>query len=210
MAGGETMIKEIFASVTVLLLFATVALAQTPVVGVVSQEVRAAANEAYQKQNWQAAVDNYEKIVKAEPQNAGAAYRLGVSFLNLKRAKNAQLPLETAMGISANSVFALALARVYAANGEKEKMYQLFERSLTLGGVSAESLNDEKDFAGVKSEARFVEYVKKLDGVANPCRSRREFREFDFLDRGMGSSECARRNGRHKQHPVDSKKLHNF
>lgn len=174
------MIKRIFASITVLLLFAAVASAQTPVVGAILQETRTAANEAYQKQNWQAAADNYEKIVKAEPKNAGAAYRLGVSFLNLKRPKDAQLPLETAMGISANSVFALALARAYASNGEKEKMYQLFERSLTLGGISAESLNDEKDFAGVKSEARFAEYVKKLDGVANPCRLRPEYREFDF------------------------------
>jgi hypothetical protein len=41
-------------------------------------------------------------------------------------------------------------------------------------------LNDEKDFAAVKGEAKFVEYVKKLDALAVPCRARPEFRQFDF------------------------------
>jgi hypothetical protein len=178
MADGEIMIKTTI--MVVLFMFAAAASGQTTGSSPISAETRAAANDEYQKQSWQAAADAYEKIVKVEPKNAGAAYRLGLSLLNLRRANDAQLPLETAMGISANPVFALALARAYASNGEKEKMYRLFERSLTLGGFSAESLNDEKEFAAVKSEARFVDYVKRLDAAANPCRSRPEYRQFDF------------------------------
>ena len=146
----------------------------------ITAETRAAANDAFQKKDWVAAASNYEKIAKAEEKNAGAHYRLGVALLNLNRVVDAEKHLMTAMSISANPVFAQALARAHARNGEKEKMYAVFERSLTLGGISAESLNDEKDFASVKAEPRFVDYVKKLDGVANPCRSRPEYREFDF------------------------------
>lgn len=148
--------------------------------GVVTPEMRGAANDSFQKQDWTRAADHYQKIIDAEPRNAGSRYRLGLVLLNLGRTKDAVAHLETAMSISANPVFGHALARAYARNGDKEKMFAIFEQSLKLGGMSAESLNDEKDFASVKTEARFGEYVKKLDAIANPCRSRPEYREFDF------------------------------
>jgi hypothetical protein len=103
-----------------------------------------------------------------------------MSLLGVGETAKAAKHLVTAMTISPNSVFALALARAHARGGEKEKMYAVFERSLTLGGIAAESLNVEKDFAAVKGEAKFVEYVKKLDALAVPCRARPEFRQFDF------------------------------
>ena len=142
--------------------------------------VKAAANDAFQKKDWASAAAAYQKIVSIEEKNAGAHYRLGIALLNLDRADDARKALEAAMSISANPVFGIALARSYARTGQKEKMYEIFERSLTLGGMSAESLNDEKDFAAVKAEPKFVEYAKKLDGVANPCRARPEYRQFDF------------------------------
>jgi len=37
----------------------------------VTQEMRTAANDAYQKQNWQDAVKYFEEIIKLEPKNAG-------------------------------------------------------------------------------------------------------------------------------------------
>ena len=146
----------------------------------VSQEAKTSANEAFQKKDWKTAIAGYEAIVRAEPKNAGARYRLGVALLSIDRPKDAAEHLDAAMGISANPVFAFAAARAHARLGEKEKMYELFERSLTLGGISAESLNGENDFTPVKTEPRFAEYVKKLDAVANPCRARTEFRQFDF------------------------------
>ncbi len=154
--------------------------AQTAPASTVTPEIRSAANNAYQKKDWAAAADSYQKLVDAEPKNAGSRYRLGVSLINLDRTKDAATHLEAAMAVSANSVFALALARAHARNGEKDKMYAVFEQSLTLGGISAESLNDEKDFASVTAEPKFAEYVKKLDGIANPCRARPEYRQFDF------------------------------
>ena len=146
----------------------------------VTAEMRSAANDAYQKQDWTSSVVGYEKIVAIEDKNAGAHYRLGISLLNLHRTNDAQTHLEMAMSISPNAIFALALARAYAKAGSKDKMYEVFEKSTTLGGISAASLNDEKDFADVKADPKFIEYVKKLDAVANPCRSRPEFRQFDF------------------------------
>lgn len=162
-------------AVLFLMLLCSAAMGQT-----VTPEMRTAASDAYQKQDWKAAADGYAAIVKVEDKNAGAHYRLGLSLLNLNDASQAATHLEAAMAVSPNSVFALALARAEARSGNKEKMYAAFERSLTLGGIKAESLNDEKDFAAVKSEPKFADYVKKLDALATPCRARPEFRQFDF------------------------------
>ena len=146
----------------------------------VTSEMRTSAADAYQKQDWKAAAAAYEAIVKVEEKNAGAHYRLGVSYLTLNEVAKSARHLEAAMAISPNSVFALALARAHARSGDKDKAYAVFEQSLKLGGIPAESLNDEKDFAAMKTEAKFAEYVKRLDALAVPCRSRPEFRQFDF------------------------------
>ena len=163
------------AAVLVLFVFCAAAIGQT-----ITPEMRTAANDAYQKQDWKSAAVAYEGIVKVEEKNAGANYRLGLSFLNLNETAKAAKHLEAAMAISPNAVFALALARAEARAGRTDKVYAVFERSVALGGMAAESLNDEKDFAAIKSEAKFAEYVKKLDTLANPCRNMPEFRQFDF------------------------------
>lgn len=162
-------------AVLVLFVFCSAAIGQT-----ITPEMRTAANDAYQKQDWKTAAAAYEGIVKVEEKNAGANYRLGLSYLNLNDTAKAAKYLEAAMAISPNSVFALALARAEARAGQTEKVYAVFERSLKVGGIAAESLNDEKDFAAIKSEAKFADYVKKLDAIAVPCRARPEFRQFDF------------------------------
>ena len=148
--------------------------------GQVTAEMRSAANEAFQKQDWKSAAAAYDTISKIEDKNPQAKYRLGMALLNLGKAPEAQAALEGAMAITANSVFAFALARAYARTANAEKLYALFDRSMTLGGISASSIAGEKDFDSVRNDARFAEYVKKLDGVANPCRARPEYRQFDF------------------------------
>src|SRR5688572_5091671 len=167
--------RQIISFFVPVLFFVGITNGQTAASTSVTADARNAANEAYQKKDWKAAATGYETIVKAEGKNAGALYRLGVALINLDRAKEATVHLDAAMAISPNPVFALALARAHARNGEKDKMYAVLERSLTLGGIPSESLTGENDFAPVKGETKFVEYVKKLDGVANPCRARPEF-----------------------------------
>src|SRR5688572_9147868 len=97
-----------------LLVFAGSINGQPPTTSSVTPEMRTAANDAFQKKDWATAAANYERIVTADPKNAGALYRLGVALLNLDRAKEAATRLEAAMSISPNAVFGLALARAHA------------------------------------------------------------------------------------------------
>ena len=176
MAKIDNTMRQELSALVVAIFFVAAAFGQAAI----STEERSAANDAYQKQDWKAAAAAYERIVKAEDKNPQAKYRLGMALLNLGKAVEAQSAFDGAMAITANSVFVFALARAYARSGNSEKLYALFDRSMTLGGIPASSISGEKDFDTIRSEAKFVEYVKKLDGVANPCRARPEYRQFDF------------------------------
>lgn len=146
----------------------------------VTPEMRSAANESFQKQDWPAAVERYEKIVKIEEKNAGARYRLGTALLGLDRNAEAIKYLEAAMTMSPNPVFALNIARAYARTENKAKVYEVIEKSLALGGIAPESLTGEKDFASLKNDAKFADLVHRSDLVVNPCKAKPEFRQFDF------------------------------
>lgn len=161
---------------TACLVFAVSVAAQNAV----TPEMRTAANDAFQKQDWPAAVAAYEKIVSVEEKNVGARYRLGISMLGAGKATDAARHLDTAMTASPNPVFGAALARAYSRLGEKEKMYAVLERCLTLGGISPDTLTSEKDFVSVRGEPRFADLVKKHDIAVNPCKASPSFREFDF------------------------------
>lgn len=148
--------------------------------GVVTPEMRAAANDAFQKQDWASAVAAYERIVSAEEKNAGGRYRLGLSLLALKRNDEAIKYLEAAQTISPNPVFALALARGYARTGNTSRMYEVLDGSLKLGGIAPESITAEADFAPFKADPRFLAFVDRSDKTVNPCKARPEHRQFDF------------------------------
>src|SRR6185436_10939139 len=112
----------------------------------VTNEMRQEANRYYQNSDWLKAAAAYQKIVNIEDSNPNARYRLGTALLNLNRNAEAVAHLERAFKATPNSIFALALTRAYARTGDKEKMFDTLEKSLTMGGIPADQLTGEKDF----------------------------------------------------------------
>lgn len=154
--------------------------AQTAVGSSVTAEMRAAANEAYQKQDWKTASERYQAIVKAEEKNVGARYRYGIALMNLGKNAAAKTELDRAFAASPNAIFALALARANARLSDAKSVYEVLERSLTLGGIAPETLNGEKDFTAFRNDPKFQDLVKRSDVAVNPCKASPEFRQFDF------------------------------
>ena len=146
----------------------------------VTAEMRQTANDAYQKGDWAAAAAAYERILSLDHANVGARYRLGLSLLSLNKLDEARTNLETAFTASPNPFFAHALARAYARGGNREKAFEVLEKSLTLGGILPETLKSEKDFASFAADSRFTDLVRKSDLAVNPCKASPEFRQFDF------------------------------
>ena len=146
----------------------------------VTPEMRAEANSLYQKQDWPGAAAAYEKIVKLEDTNVGARYRYGLSLLESGKTSEAQPHLEKAFNTAPNPFFALALARVYARTGNKEKAYEVLDKTPAMGGILPAVLEGEKDFAAFKDETRFKDLVHRSDLTVNPCKASPNFRQFDF------------------------------
>ncbi|MEZ5424843.1 MAG: tetratricopeptide repeat protein [Pyrinomonadaceae bacterium] len=174
----KSFVKTTIAAFTVCLFSFTAAPAQTP--NAVTPEMRREANDFYQKGDWENSARSYERIIKLEEKNAGAHYRLGMSLLNLKKNKAAEEQFQTALDLSPNNIFALALARSLARQSEKEKTYKVLEATLQFGGIDPATLSGEGDFAAFREEARFKELLKNSDRAVNPCKAAPEFRRFDF------------------------------
>jgi len=68
----------VFFVMVVSFMLATSLFAQT--VKPITPEDRTLANQYLQAQNWEKAAESYGTIANAEPQNAGALYRLGVAL----------------------------------------------------------------------------------------------------------------------------------
>lgn len=155
-------------------------LSQSQVGSGVTPEMRQAANEAYQKQNWPAAAENYAKILKLEEKNAGARYRYGAALMNLNKNAAAKAALDIAFTESPNPVFALALAQVHARLLDDKAALGVLEKSIALGGIAPETLLGEKDFASLQNDPKFKDIVHRSDLAVNPCKAAPEFRQFDF------------------------------
>jgi hypothetical protein len=167
-------------SVILSLALVCVVAGQTPTGTTVTPEVKVAANEAYQKQDWVTAAAQYAAIVKAEDKNVGARYRYGMALMNLGRNPEAKRELESAFQASPNAIFALALARANARMKDTATVFAVLERSLTMGGIAPDTLKAEKDFAYLTGDAKFQELVRRSDLAVNPCKGGPEFRQFDF------------------------------
>ncbi|MEO7539038.1 MAG: tetratricopeptide repeat protein [Pyrinomonadaceae bacterium] len=146
----------------------------------ITPEMRAEANGYYQAGDWAKAAAAYEKLVALDKASSGPSYRLGNSLLNLGRAPEALPYLEHALMAAPNPIFALTAARAYAMIGNKPKSLEALDKAVPMGGLTAETLNGQKEFAGWKGDKQFNEVVAKLDLAANPCKAPPEFRQFDF------------------------------
>jgi hypothetical protein len=181
MAEGEIAMKGRSVTILFLTLILTLSLAaQTPVGTAVTAEMRAAANDAYQKQDWTTAAEHYGKILKLDDKNVGARYRYGIVMMNLEKNAEAKQALDNAFAASPNAIFALALARVNARLADPKSAMEVLERSVSLGGIAPETLTAEKDFASLRRDPKFQDIVKRSDLAVNPCKAAPEFRQFDF------------------------------
>lgn len=151
-----------------------------PQVGHVTPEMRQAANESYQKQEWRAAAAKYERITQLEEKNANARYRYGVALMNLNKNVEAKAAFDAAFIVTPNPVYALSLARVNARLADKKAALETLEKSIALGGIAPETLNGEADFALLRNDSKFLDIVRRSDLAVNPCKAAPEFRQFDF------------------------------
>ena len=151
--------------------------AQTPQI---TAEQRKQANEFFQAQNWSKAAESYQIIAQSEPQNAGALTRLGVSFHQLKKYKEAIEAYERASTINTNPTVTYNLACIYSLSGEKEKAFMWLDKAISTGFSNMKSFQTDTDLDNIRSTNQFKELETKLDKTIRPCEYNPLARQFDF------------------------------
>jgi tetratricopeptide (TPR) repeat protein len=143
-----------------------------------------AAKEAaahFQAKEWAKAAEGYEKVVKEQPANGRAWFRLGISRNNLEQYEAAAEAFQQAQ----QAGFAVPTARYNAATsfahlGKAEEAFHWLQEAVTAGFNQPQTMETDEDLAGLREDARFAEVLQKARVNATPCEYLPEYRQFDF------------------------------
>jgi hypothetical protein len=144
-----------------------------------SQDLQALAADAVQASDWSTAATLYARIVEAEPQNAAAWYRLGLTTVRSGGdTEAARRAFETSgeLGFAPPAV-QIGLASSHAVDGDHEAVFAILEELAQQGPSSfvISQLGSDPSFATLASQPRFQDLVTLL----TPCATD-EYRQFDF------------------------------
>lgn len=149
----------------------------------IDSAARAEANAFFQQQNWKNAAARYLAIVKEEPKNGGAWFRLGVALHGEGKFKEAIESYKQALQLNFQTTSAtFRLARVYAVLKQPQKALDELH-SVVRGGfaVSRQGLEMESDFDAIRRESRYEKIVSEAEkNLCATCDAVPENRQFDF------------------------------
>ncbi len=141
----------------------------------------AQANAYFQAQDWAKAAPAFEAVVKANPANGAAWFRLGVARHGLGEYQKALDAYQKAReaGVAAGAV-GYRSARAYAKMGNTAQALEWLEELVQGGFANAQLLENDGDLAGLRGEARFAAVIQTAKKNARPCDNDPNYRRFDF------------------------------
>lgn len=142
----------------------------------------ALADTAYARGDWAAAAKGYDAIVRANPGDGRAWYRLGVASGSLGRWPRAIEAYRRAdrTGAIPPAFVRYNLACAFARAGQPDSALATLESLVATGYRQAAQLEGDEDLASVRADARFAAVLAAARRNAEPCAHRPESRQFDF------------------------------
>lgn len=139
------------------------------------------ADSYFQNGDWENCIKAYEAIVARPSVDAQAWFRLGVARHSLSRFKAAgdAYVKAAAAGLNTPQIH-YRTARVYAQLKKTDEAFAALDRAIGAGFSQIVLLQNEMEFASIRSDPRFAKVVAAADGSAHPCRSAPEYRQLDF------------------------------
>jgi tetratricopeptide (TPR) repeat protein len=138
------------------------------------------ADALYQKKDWAGAARAFEALVKSDPANGRAWFRLGVSLQALGKLSEAVVAYGKAEAIGHNPVVMFNLATACSRLGDRDKALGWLEKAAEAGFAQPATLASDEDLAPLREEPRFKAVLKRVEAAAHPCPSIPEARQFDF------------------------------
>ena len=138
------------------------------------------ASKHYLAKEWEPAAKAFAAVVKSEPGNGRAWYRLGVSYQNMKQYEKAIAAYRKAESIAHNPRTMYNLGCAFALSGAADSAFAWLGRAADAGFSQPETLTSDEDLSSIRGDARFAALVEKTQRTATPCAFAPEARQFDF------------------------------
>lgn len=139
------------------------------------------ADGSFRAADWAKVAPAYQAIVKAEPANGRAHYRLGAAFLHLGLYQQAIAPLQEAQKLKfapvlGNYNLACALARL----GRADDAFAALNAAMQAGFGNLQQIQSDEDLSSLRGDARFTALVTQMQRAARPCEFDDNYKAFDF------------------------------
>lgn len=141
----------------------------------------AEADTFYAHKDWKRAARAYEELAKKEPQKPRYAYRMGVAYGSLEQWPQAIAAYRKADALGVPPMFArYNLACAYARSGQADSALKTLESLVQTGYSQASSIEQDTDFASIRTDARYAAVLEQARKNETPCIYAPESRQFDF------------------------------
>ncbi|HEX5708064.1 MAG TPA: tetratricopeptide repeat protein [Pyrinomonadaceae bacterium] len=133
------------------------------------------------ERKWEEAARKFDEVVRAEPENGLAWYRLGMSLHELGRYKEAIEKFARVERLNfAPGPAMFRTARAYAKLGEREKAMEWLTHAFDAGYVFPQVLGSDPDINTLRDDPRFKPIADFVREQTQPCTTRPQFRQLDF------------------------------
>lgn len=162
-------------------LVAAAAAAQTPPPATAPAAPRASADAAYLAKDYARAAVAFAAVVAADPTDAVAWYRLGVSHEMLGKLPEARKDFNEALarGFQAYSVH-VRLAQVAVRGGDTAGAIKELGTATTLVPTEPADLEGDPEFASLRGNPAFVAVLDASRRALHPCREDAAYHALDF------------------------------
>lgn len=138
------------------------------------------AGATYQKGDWKASAAAYGAIVKREPRNGRAWYRLGTSYAKLGQFKDAIAAYTKADSSGQNPRVRYSIACVYARMNDSTLAFACLDKAAAAGFRGSQAMKEDSDLDGLRGTPHFAALVQRVERNDRPCAYAAENRQFDF------------------------------
>ncbi len=138
------------------------------------------ANRYFAAQEWAKSAEAFSALVKADPSNGRAWYRLGAAYANMKQYDQAIAAYRRGVAIGQNPFVMYNLACAYALSGGADSAFAWLDRAAAGGYRQPDAMDADADLAPLRSDPRYAALVEKVRRNATPCAFSAEARQFDF------------------------------
>jgi tetratricopeptide (TPR) repeat protein len=137
------------------------------------------AEALFQSGAWEQAVVANEAVVKAEPGNGRAWFRLGFARVQLKRYDDAAAALDRAeaAGFTTSPYLLFGRAAIAAARHQKEQALSALDRAVSAGFADSHALAGDENLKAFAGDPRYKQLVERIE---RPCEADPAYHKLDF------------------------------